>query len=128
MIFESIHHIAIICHNREEALDFYVKKLGFAIISDYKRVEKNDEKIDLEKQNLRLELFIKPNAPERLSYPIGEGTGLRHLAFKVSNIEEIVEELKAKEIRVEKIRRDDFTGEKMTFFFDPDGLPLELHE
>ncbi|HEQ8155458.1 TPA: VOC family protein, partial [Streptococcus pyogenes] len=25
-------------------------------------------------------------------------------------------------------RHDDYTGEKMTFFFDPDGLPLELHE
>ncbi|HEP7491911.1 TPA: VOC family protein [Streptococcus pyogenes] len=24
--------------------------------------------------------------------------------------------------------RHDYTGEKMTFFFDPDGLPLELHE
>ncbi|HFS5207393.1 TPA: VOC family protein, partial [Streptococcus agalactiae] len=25
-------------------------------------------------------------------------------------------------------RYDDYTGKKMTFFFDPDGLPLELHE
>ncbi|HFD8586802.1 TPA: VOC family protein, partial [Streptococcus pyogenes] len=31
-------------------------------------------------------------------------------------------------ILVEPIRHDDYTGEKMTFFFDPDGLPLELHE
>jgi len=23
---------------------------------------------------------------------------------------------------------DDYTGKKMTFFHDPDGLPLELHE
>ncbi|MFT8824537.1 MAG: VOC family protein [Liquorilactobacillus mali] len=128
MIFEGIHHVAIICHNREKALSFYVEKLGFKIISDYKRIEKNDEKIDVEKENLRLELFIKPDAPKRLSYPVGEGTGLRHLAFKVKNIESIVEELETQKIRVEKIRRDDFTGEKMTFFFDPDGLPLELHE
>ncbi|MDU4410725.1 MAG: VOC family protein, partial [Streptococcus sp.] len=26
------------------------------------------------------------------------------------------------------IRKDSFTGEKMTFFADPDGFPLELHE
>ena len=26
------------------------------------------------------------------------------------------------------LRVDDFTGKKMTFFHDPDGLPLELHE
>ncbi|MFT8424914.1 MAG: VOC family protein [Liquorilactobacillus sp.] len=128
MIFEDIHHIAIICHDRKETLSFYVDKLGFKIISDYRRIEKNDEKIDIEKGNLRLELFIKPDAPKRLSYPVGEGTGLRHLAFKVTNIEAIVENFKAQKIRVEEIRRDDFTGEKMTFFFDPDGLPLELHE
>ena len=24
--------------------------------------------------------------------------------------------------------RDDYTGKKMTFFQDPDGLPLEIHE
>ncbi|MBE5853399.1 MAG: VOC family protein, partial [Lachnospiraceae bacterium] len=26
------------------------------------------------------------------------------------------------------IRIDEFTKKKMTFFFDPDGLPLEIHE
>lgn len=28
----------------------------------------------------------------------------------------------------ETIRLDSYTQKKMTFFFDPDGLPLELHE
>lgn len=28
----------------------------------------------------------------------------------------------------EPIRLDSYTQKKMTFFFDPDGLPLELHE
>ncbi|MBO7108281.1 MAG: VOC family protein, partial [Verrucomicrobia bacterium] len=26
------------------------------------------------------------------------------------------------------IRVDEYTGKKMTFFADPDGLPLEIHE
>ena len=26
------------------------------------------------------------------------------------------------------LRVNDYTGKKMTFFHDPDGLPLELHE
>ena len=38
------------------------------------------------------------------------------------------EELKEKGISVEPIRLDAFTGKKMTFFHDLDGLPLELHE
>ena len=29
---------------------------------------------------------------------------------------------------VEPIRIDDYTGKKMTFFSEPDGLPLEIHE
>ena len=28
----------------------------------------------------------------------------------------------------EPVRLDDYTGKKMTFFHDPDGLPLEIHE
>lgn len=31
-------------------------------------------------------------------------------------------------ITCEPIRTDEFTGKKMTFFADSDGLPLELHE
>lgn len=34
----------------------------------------------------------------------------------------------AKGIECEPIRFDTFTGKRMTFFKDPDGLPLELHE
>ena len=32
------------------------------------------------------------------------------------------------DITCEPVRIDDYTGKKMTFFHDPDGLPLELHE
>jgi glyoxylase I family protein len=46
----------------------------------------------------------------------------------VDRIEDTVRELKLLGIEVEPIRIDEFTGRKMTFFGDPDGLPLELHE
>ncbi len=57
-----------------------------------------------------------------------ESCGLRHLAFKVESVEETVKALEALGIICEPIRADDYTGKKMTFFSDPDGLPLELHE
>lgn len=38
----------------------------------------------------------------------------------------MVKELEKKGIEVEPVRYDDFTGKKMTFFHDPNGLPLEL--
>ena len=57
-----------------------------------------------------------------------EACGLRHLAFCVESVEQTVKELAAVGIECEPIRVDDYTGKKMTFFHDPDGLPLELHE
>ena len=53
---------------------------------------------------------------------------LRHLAFCVDSVEQTVRELAEVGIECEPIRVDDYTGKKMTFFHDPDGLPLELHE
>ncbi|ALS01231.1 glyoxalase [Enterococcus silesiacus] len=126
MFFEHIHHIAINCSDYHKTKEFYVEKLGFKIIRENQRDDKNDVKLDLKLGNYELELFIAPNAPKRPSYP--EALGLRHLAFKVENIEEVITFLAAKEIECEAVRTDTFTGEKMTFFFDPDGLPLELHE
>ena len=63
--------------------------------------------------------------PQRLS---PEAYGLRHLALRVDSVEETSAVLEANGIPCEPIRMDTFTGEKMTFFRDPDGLPLEIHE
>ena len=128
MLFESIHHIAIIGRNYNKTKEFYVKKLGFKIISEYHRVDKNDIIINVEKENVVLEIFIKEDAPLRPPIPNPENAGLRHLAFKVKDIEKTLEEFDSLKIVHQGLRYDDFDGKKMAFFFDPDGLPLEIHE
>ena len=128
MIFESIHHIAIIGRNYNKTKEFYVKKLGFKIISEYHRVDKNDIIINVKKENVVLEIFIKEDAPLRPPIPNPENAGLRHLAFKVKDIEKTLEEFDSLKIVHQGLRYDDFDGKKMAFFFDPDGLPLEIHE
>lgn len=121
-----IHHIAIICSDKDSAMDFYVKKLGFPVVRENYRPERDDWKIDLKiNEDTELELFIMKNHPER---PSPESYGLRHLAFKVDDVESSVKELEAKGIVCEPVRTDEFTGKKATFFKDPDGLPLEIHE
>ena len=83
--------------------------------------------IDLRVNELtELEIFAEENPPKRVNRP--EACGLRHLAFCVDSVEQTVKELTAAGIECEPIRVDDYTGKKMTFFHDPDGLPLELHE
>ena len=127
MELSHIHHIAIIVSNYEVSKDFYVNKLGFSVIRENYRTEKNDWKLDLRVDSqTELELFAPKDPPKRPSYP--EACGLRHLAFHVEDIENTVKELKDRGIECEPIRIDLFTDRTMTFFSDPDGLPLELHE
>lgn len=127
MRLSAIHHVAIIVSNYEASREFYVDKLGFEVIRENYRPDKGDWKLDLRvNEQTELEIFAPQNPPERPSYP--EACGLRHLAFRVTNIEEVVSELEERGIACEPIRTDDFTGRKMTFFADPDHLPLELHE
>ncbi|EMF0051811.1 VOC family protein [Enterococcus hirae] len=126
MNLSAIHHVAIIVSDYQKSREFYVDKLGFEVIRENYRAEREDYKLDLKLGTAKLEIFGVANAPKRPSYP--EACGLRHLAFKVEQIESVIEELRLKGIETEPIRIDTFTGKKMTFFFDPDGLPLELHE
>lgn len=126
MELSAIHHIAIIVSDYQASKAFYTDKLGFPVIREHYRPERSDWKLDLQCGNIELEIFGEPNPPKRVSRP--EACGLRHLAFRVSSVEETVKKLEEAGIVCEPIRTDDFTGKKMTFFFDPDGLPLELHE
>lgn len=127
MKLNSVHHIAIIVSNIEKAREFYIKKLGFEAIRENYRKEQDDWKLDLRvNEHTELEIFAEKNPPKRVNRP--EACGLRHLAFRVESVEETVKELDEIGIECEPIRTDTYTGEKMTFFFDPDGLPLEIHE
>ena len=127
MELSQIHHIAIIGSDYQKSKDFYVNKLGFSVIRENYREARSDWKIDLAiGEGIELELFIMPDPPARVSRP--EACGLRHLAFRVERVEETVAQLARLGIECEPIRVDEFTDKKMTFFFDPDGLPLEIHE
>lgn len=127
MKLNSVHHIAIIVSDIEKAREFYIKKLGFEAIRENYRKERDDWKLDLRvDEHTELEIFADKNPPKRVNRP--EACGLRHLAFRVESVEETVKELDEIGIECEPIRTDTYTGEKMTFFFDPDGLPLEIHE
>lgn len=126
MNLKKVHHIAIIGSNYEKSRRFYVDLLGFSVIRENYRPERDDYKIDLQLDGMELELFIIKNCPKRPSYP--EAYGLRHLAFAVDSVDDTVRELNKKGIPTEPIRVDAYTGKKMTFFSDPDNLPLEIHE
>ena len=112
----ELDHIALIV-SKEENLAFY-KKLGF--------IEKNrigrgyDTVVFMECDGLLLEVFIDSNHPARVSGP--EALGLRHIAFVVESLEEVMSVVQCEDIRT------DWIGSRVTFTKDPDGQPIELKE
>lgn len=122
-----VHHIAIICSDYQRSLNFYVNNLGFRVMAEHYRAERQSYKTDLALGNeYVIELFSFPSPPARVTRP--EATGLRHLAFLVNNLAEEVKELDHLGIGHEAIRTDEFNGKRFVFFADPDGLPIELYE
>lgn len=124
--FVQTHHIAIICADYSRSKAFYTELLGFPIIAETYRSERDSYKLDLQlPSGVQLELFSFPNSPARLSYP--ETCGLRHLAFTVNDFFETLAYLQRNGVAVEPARIDELTGCYYTFFADPDGLPIEIY-
>jgi glyoxylase I family protein len=124
---KRVHHIAIIASDYERSKRFYISVLGCELITEVYRAERDSWMGDLALNGEYLiELFSFPDPPARASGP--EALGLRHLAFAVDDVDAGHARLVELGVRVEDVRIDPHTSRKMLFFFDPDGLPLELYE
>ena len=126
MFLDKQHHIAVICSDYAKAKEFYIDKLGFTLEKECYRPVQDDYLRMLRLGETVIELFIRPDAPARVNTP--EAMGLRHLAFQVEDIVPAAAWLNSLGIETEPIREDPYNGGRFTFFKDPDGLPLELHE
>ena len=126
-MFNAIHHVAIICSDYATSRAFYQQVLGFEVVAENYRAERDSYKCDLAlADGTQIELFSFPGAPARPSRP--EAQGLRHLAFKVTDIDAAIQHLADHQVECEPVRVDPYTQRRFTFFNDPDGLPLELYE
>ena len=113
----KVHHIAVICSDYQRSLDFYTQVLGFRILAEHYRKERQSYKTDLALgDEYVIEFFSFPSPPRRATHP--EATGLRHLAFEVENLEGEVRELNRLGIAHEEVRTDEFTGKRFLFLQD----------
>ncbi len=127
MHIRKVHHIAIICSDYAASKHFYTAILGCSIIAETWREQRQSFKLDLKvHDHCQIELFSFPSPPQRPTQP--EACGLRHLAFSVDDIEASISWLRQHKVPCEPIRIDEQNGKRFVFFFDPDGLPLELYE
>lgn len=122
-----IHHIAIICSNYEVSKKFYTEIMGFEILQEVYREQRDSYKLDLKVNGLyQIELFSFPNPPARPSRP--EAVGLRHIAFETDDVKLVHQLITQKGVECEPVRIDETTGKEFFFFTDPDGLPIEFYE
>lgn len=126
-LLHGIHHVALIASDYARSRDFYTRILGLEVVAEHYRAERRSWKLDLRlPDGGQLELFSFPAPPPRPSRP--EACGLRHLAFRVAALDAAVAHLQAEGVACEPVRVDEYTGRRVTFFADPDDLPLELYE
>ena len=126
-MLEAIHHVALICSDYARSKAFYTETLGLKVLHEVYREARDSWKLDLEvSPGVQLELFSFPSPPPRPSRP--EAQGLRHLAFVVSDMDDVVARLTARGVECEPVRVDEYTDRRYTFFADPDDLPIELYE
>ena len=129
LALKNIHHVAILTGSAlyGTCKDFYTRILGFGILAETYRAERDSYKLDLTVNGqYQIELFSFPDYKERASFP--EAKGLRHLAFGVENVSAAANWLVSQGVIVEPIRIDALTGKQFLFFNDPNGQPLELYE
>ncbi|WDK30596.1 SMU1112c/YaeR family gloxylase I-like metalloprotein [Xanthomonas campestris] len=127
MMLAGIHHVAIIAGDYARSKQFYCEILGLRVLDEHYRQARDSWKLDLAlPDGGQIELFSFSGAPLRPSRP--EARGLRHLAFRVQDLDAAIARLTAHGVDTEAVRVDEYTGRRFTFFADPDDLPLELYE
>jgi len=124
-MLSSTHHVAVYCTDYERTRAFYVDKLGFVPEQEVYREQQKDYLRMLRRGDVVLEVFVRPQGK-----PLADRDtpGLRHLAFRVESVEKAVEWLHSLGIPTDPVLSSPFTGKPLAFFYDPDGLPLEVIE
>jgi methylmalonyl-CoA/ethylmalonyl-CoA epimerase len=132
MKVKHIDHIGIAVKSIKQAGKFYTDILGLKI-QDIENVA--DQKVNvafLPITDSELELLesTEPDGPVA-KYIDARGEGIQHIAFRVEDIEEAIEELKAKGIRViDQTPRNGAGGAKIAFIHpkETNGVLVEICE
>ncbi len=123
-MLESVHHMAINCADYDRSKEFYVNLLGFDVLGEY-QFPNGTKRLDCALGAIRLELFWSATYAPGTH---GRAQGYRHLCFRVKDARAAASWLKEKGIAVTEVSPDPMAGGSMAFFYDPDGLELEIHE
>ena len=125
-----IDHIGLAVKSIKEAGRFYVDLLGLGI-EEIEKVEDQKVKvafIPISEGEVELLESTEPDGPVA-KFINSKGEGIQHIAFRVENIDEALEELKAKGVRlIDQQPRSGAGGARIAFIHpkETNGVLVEL--
>ena len=117
---DKIHKIALVTDDVEGSVKFYTETLGLEVIERFP-VEDDEDYVFLKAGDMILELMPKKSMQAE--------EGFHHISFRVDSVDESVQDLRDKEVPIEKEPFDAGTGGiRLAFFKGPNEMLLQLFE
>lgn len=123
VVYQGVHHVALLCQNLERALEFYQGVLGLAINPDRPHNKLPYRGAWLMIGPEMIHLMELPN-PDPLDGRPEHGGRDRHFCIGVENVQPLVERLEKAGVAYTK----SMSGRPAVFFRDPDMNCLEVSE
>jgi catechol 2,3-dioxygenase-like lactoylglutathione lyase family enzyme len=140
---QGIHHTCITVRDLARSIAFYRDVLGLELVITEESERSGDDRskaLGVAGATVRLAIFRAGNARlELIEYATSPGrpydrqnndVGAMHVAFQVDDIDAVFERLQAHGTRFTSppttIPAGPMEGWRWTYFFDPDGVPLEI--
>ena len=141
MAIQRLSHIGIVVSNLENSVNFYREVFGFQVRARFETCGIQTDRlleldnvdltaVYLERDNTRIELmaYRNPNVITQTAPLPMNGTGMTHLSFRVSDLEDCIS--RVQEAGGSHIKHARFenpaTGSTAVFVLDPDGVRIEL--
>ncbi len=116
-----IETIELAVRDIERSIGFYSRHLGARLVS------RTDRTARLDLVTAEIELHEHPDAGPITWTGDDYVRGFRHLGFKVSDIDSLVEDLHAEAVPFwYDVHDNEDAGVRIAFFFDPDGIVFEM--
>ena len=142
-MIQGVHHTCITVSDLERSIAFYRDTLGLELIMTEESERSGDDRskaLGVARAKVKLAILRAGDARvELIEYVTAEGrpydrnnndVGAMHIAFQVDDIDAAYERLLAQDVRFTAppatIPAGPMAGWRWTYFFDPDGVSLEI--
>jgi glyoxylase I family protein len=122
-----IDHTAITVRDMAKSVAFYRDVLGCHVLGEAVRDNGTVRMVFLKAGEARLELFEFAHKGREIDLDTtSQDLGLKHVAFRVDDVDAFADALKAKGVEFTVEPKDGYTVDRLAFFRDPDGNLLEI--